>query len=234
MRIIAGTRTSSLLFLAVIAFMSSLQVEVVPSPSLPSPFVSCRREDLEAIRDIAESGSHVKFCWELLDDKKQPRSCSEHDVVHSITLHPYKGSDGHIRLISRLPGIQSVSLRYCFRISDSGIAFLSAARAIRELNLSLNSSEFASDDVVPPVIRAKRDHVRAQLTDSSLVHLGKLESLEVLDISGNPFSESAICSFQGLSRLKKLVISEEQVTEEALTKLRVEFPNCQFIRRVRH
>lgn len=65
------------------------------------------------------------------------------------------------------------------------------------------------------------------ITDSGLVHLKELTSLQVLNLEGTPITDAGLVHLQGLAKLEKLHLGKTKVTDAGIAELQKALPNCE-------
>ena len=65
------------------------------------------------------------------------------------------------------------------------------------------------------------------ITDSGLVHLKELASLQVLNLEGTPITDAGLVHLQGLAKLEKLHLGKTKVTDAGVAELQQALPNCE-------
>ena len=70
-----------------------------------------------------------------------------------------------------------------------------------------------------------RRNIHTQTTDTSLVQLEQLTSLETLELSGTQITDAGLVHLKGLARLQALVLGNTQITDAGVDTL----PKCRII-----
>jgi len=74
-----------------------------------------------------------------------------------------------------------------------------------------------------------RRNIHTQTTDTSLVQLEQLTSLETLELSGTQITDAGLVHLKGLARLQALVLGNTQITDAGVDTLQKTLPKCRII-----
>jgi hypothetical protein len=126
-----------------------------------------------------------------------------------FTINPVHIGDDLIVPITRLTGLKKLGLS-SVGVSPRGLALLAQLPQIEELSTPMGLSDAGMAEIAK-MQSIKRLHVaRDQLTDAGLRSLGKLASLEVLDLYGNPrMTDDGLKSLTHLHSLRYLRLGKE-------------------------
>ena len=166
--------------------------------------------------------------------------------LKTLTCYDTDISDAGLRQLSGHPGLEAL----CFlraNITDRGLQYLQAMPSLKKLNIykeegvtdngmahlaridSLERLDLPdiSDKGVASIAKLKNLkylHIyggsSSNITDATLQHLSKLQSLENLLISGRGCTNAGMDDLAKLTNLRELIISADSVTNEGLEKLK--------------
>lgn len=71
---------------------------------------------------------------------------------------------------------------------------------------------------------------RVLLKDEGTAPLARLKNLEVLLVPGTQITDASLEAFAGLSRLKRLEIQGNKVTDSAIAKLKAAIPKLEVVK----
>lgn len=127
------------------------------------------------------------------------RVLSRLQKLRVIDLTQTQTTDADLKDLSSMPDLQSLSLRFCQKVSDAGVREIAALKKLQVLDLS-NCPE---------------------ITDIGAAKLGSLTQLEDLDISDCfKLTDGCLKSLSGLTRLLSLRIDRCKVSDMGLNALK--------------
>lgn len=140
----------------------------------------------------------------------------------SIRLNETQITDAGLETIGRLNNLTNLDLRGC-GVSNTGIAHLVGLSKLRALRLSGESGVTSVDDGALADI-GKLTNLKALLLDhlwvgENLLDLAPLQNLEELYLAKTLIDDTSLAALKQHPRLKKLRISQTQITDAGLEHL---------------
>jgi hypothetical protein len=119
--------------------------------------------------------------------------------LKTLLLMETQATDRGLKQLRSIAGLEALYLWDATRVTDAGIAHLTALRRLKVLHIS-----------------------NSRMTDAGLAHLKGLGTLEVLSLQGNHFSDAGLAHVAGLTHLKTLCVGlgDCRITDAGLVHLR--------------
>ena len=114
------------------------------------------------------------------------------------------------------------------RVTDLGVAKLAKLKKLRRLDLSgsaITANGVKTLAALPALDRLSLWHAKG-IDDSAAPHLEVLGTLTSLDLSDTAVTDATLGQLAKLSNLRRLYVSETQVTPEGLAAFRTKHPAC--------
>ncbi|MEO1999798.1 MAG: protein kinase [Planctomycetaceae bacterium] len=125
-------------------------------------------------------------------------------TIKTLNLRGSTVKDVHLESIARLTELQSLNLSLAKKITDRGLASLTALQKLQELDLKFTG-----------------------LSDSGLTHLSKLTSLTYLDISLTNVSDAGVPALSKLVNLRVLDVRDTNMSRAGVKRLEQALTGCQ-------
>lgn len=126
-----------------------------------------------------------------------------------FTINPVHVGDDMIEPITRLTGLRELGL-CSVRVSPGGLALLAELPHVEELSTPMGLSDAGMAEIVKMQSLKRLNVSRDRLTDAGLRSLGKLTSLEVLELFGNPgITDDGLKALTNLRLLRHLRLGRE-------------------------
>lgn len=131
--------------------------------------------------------------------------------------------DESLELLAQLPELESIDLRLT-KITDQGLKHLAGRPTLKVLSISGTKTSDAGVAMLKQLPRLEYLRLGVYdegipLTDEGLRHVGEMESLQDLDLSGTQITDTGLVHLRGLKQLKNLSLDETQVTPAGLAQL---------------
>jgi Leucine Rich repeat len=213
-----------------------------------------RFRSMPALRDLtffeeSKSGLRSRFT------EKGFAEIGRIDTLQSLRLTDLPISDAAAGHLHNLKGLKTLTLNSC-QISDPALEQLREALPDCRLNRYLNGTGLSEtsdlsdvrrlalntgqvDDAVLARIKSMPDlrelslideggsPTPSRLTNESFAKIGRLKSLEWLDLTKLEISDAAAQYLSGLTRLKTLYLTHCQISDPAVEELRKALPDCE-------
>ena len=136
-----------------------------------------------------------------------------------LTLWEGVDDDG----LTQLRGAQSLErVGPLTRVSDAGMRDLGTMRALKELDLHLNTRRVTDAGIaqLAGLLHLERlDLHGTEITDTGIEHVGRLRSLKYLALGGPGITDAALPRIVGLKLLDGLDLADTKVTDAGLSQL---------------
>ena len=181
------------------------------------PEVEVIPDDSDAVEALKAVGAQLKFNGKgqtVEVNLRGTEAGDEHleaiaklNVVRSVLLNDLSITDAGLKVLgdSQLP-LENLDLRGC-PVSNAGMEHLTPLKTLRALRLSGKSGSTTVDD-------------------DGMVHIVKLENLEVLPLDHLWVSEIGLEQLSNLKKLRELYMAGTTISDEAIAVMK-QFPNLQ-------
>jgi len=192
---------------------------VEPDDSLTVEALKALGAKFKANEDSQITEVSLIGCPATDDDLQQLSKLSK---LTSIRLNETQITDAGLETIGRLNNLTNLDLRGC-SVSNTGIAHLVGLSKLRALRLSGESGVTSVDDGALADI-GKLTNLKALLLDhlwvgENLLDLAPLQNLEELYLAKTLIDDTSLAALKQHPRLKKLRISQTQITDAGLEQL---------------
>ena len=143
-------------------------------------------------------------------------------TIENIKLAPRSTTDKTLELCGLLGQTESVDLKYCYNISDRGVAHVVRLKGLRKVIFSDNNPR-KRNNLVPREFDLRK---QPRITDKTLEHLSRCETLEELYSWYVPFTAKGLAFLHGKKSLRKVVMSGVVATPEEIATLKKHLPQC--------
>ena len=140
--------------------------------------------------------------------------------VHTVNLAETSIGDAGMAYISAMPGLRSLTVNNCQRISSSGFARLRELRNLTSLNADDTAFSDRDLEIVPstPAL-AVLSLDNTAVTDAGLIHLKGADKLLHLYLDGTAVSDAGLSHLSSLKALRTLTLSRTNVEGDGLSHL---------------
>lgn len=147
---------------------------------------------------------NVLFCSGISDQGlERVAELNSFTRLQTVNFLSTSMTDASVKRLAGWTNVRSIMLNSCPTITDAGLAPLATLPKLEHLFL------------------VREGAGTMLLTDAGLIHVGKMEQLRTLTLSGLPFTDAGLAHLRDLKRLERLSIGEASVTDAGLEHLKV-------------
>ncbi len=140
--------------------------------------------------------------------------------VTCLRVRGAKMKDEHFQALTQMPALRSLDLAVS-RFTVESFSHLDSLKDLRRIDLSRTAAGPILASQAEWLGRIESLHLRnARLNDGDLTELAsRVPALRILDLSGNPVSDSAMSSLKDCVNLEELTLSRTKVTPKGIPNL---------------
>lgn len=146
--------------------------------------------------------------------------------LRSLFLSGTAITDQALKTLSSVKQLQRLSMRSCYRVTGSGLKYLTDLPTLQYLdveNCALNAAGIAALGQLKHLIALEFGHTGA--TTSSITTLSRLETLEYLNLNGSHVEAKWIPILGKMPRLRSLSVNAGAIDRQALALMPAHMPN---------